>query len=91
MADPRRETPARLGLDLKAQRLTVTWHDGHVSAYDGAFLRFVCPCAGCTPMVCVAPAMVVAVCGAVCETPSSTTVPPVGAVARVICNVFGST
>lgn len=47
MADPRRETPARLGLDLKAQRLTVTWHDGHVSAYDGAFLRFVCPCAGC--------------------------------------------
>lgn len=47
MGDPRRETPAKLGLDLKAQRLTVTWHDGHVSTYDAPFLRFVCPCAGC--------------------------------------------
>ncbi len=47
MADPRRDIPAKLGLDLKAQRLRVTWHDGHESEYSAAYLRFVCPCAGC--------------------------------------------
>lgn len=47
MTDPRRDVPAKLALDLKAQRLRVSWHDGHESAYGGAYLRFVCPCAGC--------------------------------------------
>lgn len=47
MGDPLRETPAKMGLDLKAQRLTVTWHDAHVSTYGAAYLRFLCPCAGC--------------------------------------------
>jgi DUF971 family protein len=42
-----REVPARLALDVRAGRLTVTWHDGHESAYDAAYLRFICPCAGC--------------------------------------------
>jgi len=47
MSNALRETPARLSLDLKASRLTVTWHDGHASVYEGAYLRFLCPCAGC--------------------------------------------
>jgi DUF971 family protein/HPt (histidine-containing phosphotransfer) domain-containing protein len=47
VSDARRETPAKLGLDLSTQRLTITWHDGHVSGYGGAYLRFLCPCAGC--------------------------------------------
>lgn len=47
MGDPRAETPARLGLHLAADRLDVTWHDGHASAYGGAYLRFLCPCAEC--------------------------------------------
>jgi DUF971 family protein len=34
-------------LDLKTQRLHVVWHDGHASEYGAAWLRFVCPCAGC--------------------------------------------
>jgi DUF971 family protein len=42
-----REVPRRLSLDLKAQRLRVTWHDGHESGYDAGYLRFICPCAGC--------------------------------------------
>jgi DUF971 family protein len=47
MTDALRETPAKLGLDLKSSRLSVTWHDGHASVYEGAYLRFLCPCAGC--------------------------------------------
>jgi len=43
----RRDLPAKLALDLPAQRLSVAWHDGHESAYPGAYLRFVCPCAAC--------------------------------------------
>jgi DUF971 family protein len=42
-----RDTPKTLSLDLRAQRLRVTWNDGHVGEYSGAYLRFVCPCAGC--------------------------------------------
>ena len=45
--DPRRDVPARLSLDVKAQRLLVAWRDGHESVYPGAYLRFVCPCAAC--------------------------------------------
>lgn len=47
MSDALRETPKKLALDLKAQRLTVGWHDGHESVFGGALLRFLCPCAAC--------------------------------------------
>jgi DUF971 family protein len=46
-ADPRRDVPGRLSLDLKVQRLVVGWLDGHESVYPGAYLRLVCPCAAC--------------------------------------------
>lgn len=46
-SDPRRDTPRKMALDLKAQRLTIEWHDGHASVYGAGYLRFVCPCAGC--------------------------------------------
>jgi DUF971 family protein len=46
-ADPRRDVPKTLGLDLGRQVLTVEWHDGHRSAYPASLLRFLCPCAGC--------------------------------------------
>lgn len=42
-----RDTPRSLRLELAAQRLSITWHDGHESAWSGAQLRFICPCAGC--------------------------------------------
>ncbi len=42
-----RNTPRKMALDLKAQRLSIEWHDGHASVYTAGFLRFVCPCAGC--------------------------------------------
>jgi DUF971 family protein len=45
--DPGRDVPRSLRLDLKTQRLHVTWHDGHVSEYGAGWLRFICPCAGC--------------------------------------------
>jgi DUF971 family protein len=44
---PARDVPRSLKLDLAAQRLRVTWQDGHESEYEAAYLRFVCPCAGC--------------------------------------------
>lgn len=47
MSDALRETPKKLRLDLAAQRLEITWHDGHVSAFPAARLRFLCPCAAC--------------------------------------------
>ncbi len=47
MNDPLRDTPARLSLSLRDQTLSVTWHDGHASVYDAAYLRLVCPCAAC--------------------------------------------
>ena len=40
-------TPTSLQLDVKENLLRVTWADGHVSLYDGAYLRYVCPCAMC--------------------------------------------
>lgn len=40
-------TPVAIRLDLKTNRLEVDWDDGVTSRYDGAYLRFVCPCAGC--------------------------------------------
>ena len=44
---PGRNVPSRLALDLKSQRLKVGWGDGHESAYEAGYLRFICPCAGC--------------------------------------------
>ena len=32
-SDSHRDTPQKLGLDLKAQRLTIAWHDGHESVF----------------------------------------------------------
>jgi DUF971 family protein len=40
-------TPTAIRLDVEANRLHVTWGDGHESTYDGGYLRFVCPCAMC--------------------------------------------
>lgn len=40
-------TPVAIRLDLKTNLLEVDWDDSVTSRYDGAFLRFVCPCAGC--------------------------------------------
>lgn len=40
-------TPTRIRLELPANRLSIEWADGHESAYDGAYLRMMCPCAKC--------------------------------------------
>lgn len=47
MSDEMRDTPSSLRLDIAAQRLLVGWHDGHESVFPAAYLRFICPCAGC--------------------------------------------
>ena len=39
--------PTAIKVDGNANRLDVNWQDGHASAYDGAYLRWVCPCANC--------------------------------------------
>ena len=39
--------PTAIRLDVKANRLAITWADGHESTYDGGYLRFACPCALC--------------------------------------------
>jgi DUF971 family protein len=40
-------TPVAVRLKLPENLLEVDWDDGATSRYDGAFLRFVCPCAAC--------------------------------------------
>ena len=40
-------TPTAIKLDVADSVLQITWSDGHVSRYDGAYLRFICPCAAC--------------------------------------------
>ena len=47
MSDDDRDTPKTLRLDLSAQRLSIGWIDGHDGVFGGAYLRFICPCAGC--------------------------------------------
>lgn len=42
-----RDVPRRLRLDLPNQRLEIGWHDGHESVFEAAYLRLICPCAGC--------------------------------------------
>lgn len=39
--------PTRIRLDLPTNQLAITWQDGHESTYDGAYLRWICPCAMC--------------------------------------------
>lgn len=39
--------PLAIRLDLATNRLEIDWQDGVTSRYDGAYLRMVCPCAGC--------------------------------------------
>ena len=39
--------PLAIRLDLQQNLLEVDWQDGVTSRYDGGYLRFVCPCAGC--------------------------------------------
>ena len=40
-------TPVAFKMNREAQRLTVTWKDGHVSEFDLLSLRRKCPCAVC--------------------------------------------
>lgn len=40
-------TPVDINLDLRTQRLTVQWQDGHRSEFDVGRLRRACPCATC--------------------------------------------
>jgi DUF971 family protein len=47
VSDDPRDTPKTLRLEMSAQRLVIGWLDGHESVFPGAYLRFVCPCAGC--------------------------------------------
>ena len=39
--------PTAVKLNVEENLLTVTWGDGHVSRYAGAYLRKMCPCALC--------------------------------------------
>ncbi|MDF1702248.1 MAG: DUF971 domain-containing protein [Planctomycetota bacterium] len=39
--------PQAITLNVKENLLTITWGDGRVSRYLGAYLRHVCPCAEC--------------------------------------------
>jgi len=40
-------TPTAVNLDVATNTLAITWADDHVSRYDGARLRQICPCATC--------------------------------------------
>ena len=39
--------PSSVRVDLDANRVVITWRDGHESRYTGAYLRWTCPCAAC--------------------------------------------
>lgn len=48
MSDAQASTqPTAIQLDVAANLLQITWADGHVSRYGGAYLRHACPCAEC--------------------------------------------
>ena len=40
-------TATNVRLDLESNRVQITWDDDHESTYDGGYIRFICPCAGC--------------------------------------------
>lgn len=42
-----RTTPLAVRLKGAENLLEIDWADGVTSRYDGAYLRFVCPCAAC--------------------------------------------
>lgn len=42
-----KDTPTAIRLDPAGDRLEIDWGDGHTSTFHGAFLRRICPCAGC--------------------------------------------
>ena len=42
-----RATPIAVRVKLPDNILEIDWSDGVASRYAGAYLRFVCPCAGC--------------------------------------------
>lgn len=42
------DTPVAIRLDVRENLLEIEWIDGHVSRYDGGYLRWICPCAACT-------------------------------------------
>ncbi len=39
--------PKAVHVDLDANRVEITWRDGHSTRFTGAWLRWVCPCAQC--------------------------------------------
>lgn len=41
------DDPTAINLDMTTDVLQITWADGHVSRYAGAYLRRICPCASC--------------------------------------------
>lgn len=43
-ADP---VPTAIRLDVKNNWLRISWSDGRESAYEGSYLRLICPCAAC--------------------------------------------
>jgi DUF971 family protein len=45
--EPQGATPKAIRFHTKRNLLEIDWSDGTTSRYDGAFLRLVCPCAGC--------------------------------------------
>jgi DUF971 family protein len=46
VTDGARALPAVIDVD-RAEAVTITWEDGHVSRYALPALRMACPCAGC--------------------------------------------
>jgi DUF971 family protein len=46
-ADAATTTPLRIHAEREARELRIEWADGHVSTYDFAMLRWLCPCAFC--------------------------------------------
>ena len=47
MSEAPSTNPTAIKVDGAENRLHMTWQDGHESTYDGAYLRWMCPCAGC--------------------------------------------
>ncbi|MDJ0974799.1 MAG: DUF971 domain-containing protein [Planctomycetota bacterium] len=39
--------PTAIRLDVKTNWLRINWSDGEESAYEGSYLRMICPCAAC--------------------------------------------
>ena len=46
-SDRKKRRPASIELDKAAGELAIAWRDGHISRFDLAELRGLCPCANC--------------------------------------------